>query len=237
MQNLSRGYVPKDLPHCREVGVPCPWKHSRPGWMGLWAPGSSWRCAGWLQKCWTFQVSSNPNRSGMVLPSQIVATLDGLFAATTPVPSALQLNEIKTSFDMFKQWLYCRLTVFLHHIWGSRLGDFKYNSLANCAFGNWVLMHFSVSVYVESYLFSAKECQLYISLLFHFLNYWMVSVYILTLFLQFFLHQWTPRKPPQNTKNPKLSTHVWMSSCQGFKWVKQCVQISMNLKKQCENKT
>lgn len=108
MQNLSGGYVPKDLPHCREVGVPCPWKHSRPGWMGLWAPRSSWRCAGWLQKCWTFQVSSNPNRSGMVLPSQIVATLDGLFAATTPVLSALQLNEIKTSFDMFKQWLYCK---------------------------------------------------------------------------------------------------------------------------------
>lgn len=137
----------------------------------------------------------------MVLLRQIVATLDGFFPATAPVLVALQLNEVKTSFDVFKQWLYSRLTVFLHHFWCSRLGDFRYNSLANCAVGNWVLTYFSASVFIESYFFAAKECKLYISLLFHFLNYWAVSVYFLPSFLQFSLYQWTPKKAPKHQKS------------------------------------
>lgn len=149
----------------------------------------------------------------MVLLRQIVATLDRFFPATAPVLVALQLNEVKTSFDVFKQWLY--------HFWCSRLGDFKYNSLANCAVGNWVLTNFSVSVFIESYLFAAKECKLYISLLFHFLNYWALSVCFVPSFLQFSLYQWTPKKSPKTPKiPPKLSTNIWMSSCQRFKWVK-----------------
>lgn len=206
MQNLSKGYVHKDLSHCGQVWMPRPWKHSKfqfthPGWMGLWHPDL-------LE-----DVLADCRRVGLYrsLPTQTLLGFRGasqpdcgnswwLFAAIAPVPSALQLNEIKTSFDMYKQ--YCRLMVFLHHIWWSRLGDFKYNSLANCASGNWVLMYFYVTVHIESYLFAAKECQLYISLLFHFLNYWAVSVYILPSFLQFSVHQWTPRQPPKTPKIP-----------------------------------
>lgn len=206
MQNLSKGYVHEDLPTADRCGCPIPGNiqsfssHIQVGW------GSDIQI--YLKMCWliaegldfTGPFQPKPFWDSVVLPSQIVATLDGLFAAIAPVPSALQLNEIKTSFDMYKQ--YCRLMVFLHHIWWSRLGDFKYNSLANCASGNWVLMYFYVTVHIESYLFAAKECQLYISLLFHFLNYWAVSVYILPSFLQFSVHQWTPRQPPKTPKIP-----------------------------------
>jgi len=33
--------------------VPHSWKHSRPGWMGLWGTCSSWRCPCSLQGGWT----------------------------------------------------------------------------------------------------------------------------------------------------------------------------------------
>lgn len=69
MQNLAGGYVPKDLTHSRELWMPCPWKHSSPGWTGLWAPRSSWRCTGWLQESWSgwpLQIPSNVNRSGIL---------------------------------------------------------------------------------------------------------------------------------------------------------------------------
>lgn len=38
----------------------------------------------------------------IVLLRQIVATLDGFISATAPVLVALQLNEVKTSSDVFK---------------------------------------------------------------------------------------------------------------------------------------
>jgi len=46
--------------------MPPPWKHSRPGWMGLWATWSSGRCpclkqGGWNQMI--LNVPSNPNHS------------------------------------------------------------------------------------------------------------------------------------------------------------------------------
>ena len=46
--------------------MPPPWKHSRPGWTGLWATWSSWRCPCSLQGGWTrwpLKVPSNPNYS------------------------------------------------------------------------------------------------------------------------------------------------------------------------------
>lgn len=134
---------------------------------------------------------------------------------------------------MFKQWLHCRLTMFLHHFWCSQVGNFKYNSLANCAFGNWVLMYFSVSVFVESYLFAAKECQLYI----YYFTSWITEQLVypfhhhLCSFLSISKHQ---KKNPKTPKiPPKLSSNVWMSSYQRFKWVKRTC-ASHNFKKQCE---
>lgn len=203
MQNLSRGYVQRIYPTAERCGCP-----SLETFKARLDEALStqielkmcWRIAEGLDFTGAFQ--PKPFWDSVVLPSQIVAILDGLFAATVPVPSALHLNEIKTSFDMFKQWLCWRLTVFLHHIWWSRLGDFKYNSLANCAAGKWVLMYFSVSVHTESYLFAAKECQLYISLLFHFLNYWAVSVYISPSSLQFSLSiSENQENPPKHQKS------------------------------------
>ena len=50
--------------------LPCPWRCSRPGWMGPWAAWSSIKCGGWWpclwQGCWSFvilEVPSNPSRS------------------------------------------------------------------------------------------------------------------------------------------------------------------------------
>lgn len=45
----------------------------------------------------------------MVLLRQIVASLDGFISATAPVLVALQLNEVKTSSDVFRP--YSRLNV------------------------------------------------------------------------------------------------------------------------------
>ena len=45
-----------------------PWKHSRPGWTGLWATWSSWRCPCSLQGAgtrWPLKAPSNPNHSGI----------------------------------------------------------------------------------------------------------------------------------------------------------------------------
>ena len=44
--------------------MPHHWKHSRPGWTGLWATWSSWRCPCSLQEGWTrrtLKFPSNPN--------------------------------------------------------------------------------------------------------------------------------------------------------------------------------
>ena len=57
-----------------QVGTGCPerwemshpWKHSRPGWTGLWATWSSWRCPCSLQGHWTrwsLKVASNSKHS------------------------------------------------------------------------------------------------------------------------------------------------------------------------------
>ena len=46
--------------------MPHPWKHSRSGWMGLWATWSSWRCPCSLQGVrarWPLKVPSNTNHS------------------------------------------------------------------------------------------------------------------------------------------------------------------------------
>lgn len=44
--------------------LPCPWRHSRPGWMGLWAVCSSCRCPCSMKGSWTrwpLKVPSNSN--------------------------------------------------------------------------------------------------------------------------------------------------------------------------------
>ena len=57
-------------PGCPERwSMPHPWKHSRPGWTGLWATWSCWRCPCSLQGVWTrwsLKVLSNPNYSMFV---------------------------------------------------------------------------------------------------------------------------------------------------------------------------
>lgn len=103
---------------------------------------------GWIR--WPLQIPSNPNCSGIpwCFSDRLWQLLMGSFLLlSAAVLVALQLNEVKTSFDVFKQWLYSRLTVFLHHFWCSRLGDFKYNSLANCAVGNSVKVFFCQCIY------------------------------------------------------------------------------------------
>ena len=52
--------------------MPHPWRHSRPGWTGLWATWSSWRCPCSLQRCWArwpLKVPSSPKHS-MILRSE-----------------------------------------------------------------------------------------------------------------------------------------------------------------------
>ena len=49
-----------------EWSMPHPWKHSRSGWMGLWATWCSWRCpcswqGDWMR--WPLKVPANPNYS------------------------------------------------------------------------------------------------------------------------------------------------------------------------------
>jgi len=39
--------------HPERWSMPHPWKHSRSGWMGLWATSLSWRCPCSLQGSWT----------------------------------------------------------------------------------------------------------------------------------------------------------------------------------------
>ena len=52
-------------PGCPERwSMPHPWEHSRPGWTGLWATRSGWRCpcslqGGWAR--WPSKVPSSPN--------------------------------------------------------------------------------------------------------------------------------------------------------------------------------
>ena len=51
--------------------MPHPWKHSRSGWMRLWATWSDWRCpcsfqAGWTR--WPLKVPSNPTHSMILWP-------------------------------------------------------------------------------------------------------------------------------------------------------------------------
>jgi len=52
-QVMEAGHKPCTGTGCPEVWwMPCPWRHSRSGWMGLWANWSSCRCPCSLQESW-----------------------------------------------------------------------------------------------------------------------------------------------------------------------------------------
>lgn len=117
MQNLAGGCVPKDLPHSWELWMPIPGNIQIQAGQGSEHSDliedmlADCRRVGLGGLYRSIQPKPKPFWDSMVLLSQIVATLDVFFPATAPVPVALQLHEVKTSFDMFKQWVYCKQSV------------------------------------------------------------------------------------------------------------------------------
>ena len=77
--------------------MPCPWRHSRPGWMGPWATWSSIKCGGWwpyLWCRWRFMILEVPSNLGhSVIQCVILSQKKRLFSACG---SWIRLHTVRT---------------------------------------------------------------------------------------------------------------------------------------------
>ena len=81
--------------------MPHPWKHSRSGWMGLWATWSGWRRPWSLQGGWTrwhLKVLCNPNSSLiLILITLSLIRLYSLWASGTTIFDSQEFTLCKYS--------------------------------------------------------------------------------------------------------------------------------------------